>query len=103
VISTPYQSRISGPADATPPFKIILVIAPTLSERIGASWGGAERNAAERIAVMYPARDGASVGFAQPRPAECLPQFAKPSRAGNGPVFGRRRQSRHRSFEGDEK
>ena len=43
---------------------IILVIAPTFSERNDASWGGAERNAAEQIAVRYSARDGASAGFA---------------------------------------
>src|SRR4051794_20178022 len=43
---------------------IIRVIAPAFSERNGASWGGAERNAAEQIAVMYSARDGPSVVFA---------------------------------------
>ena len=43
---------------------IILVIAPRFSERNDASWGGAERNAAEQIAVRYSAKDGASVGFA---------------------------------------
>jgi hypothetical protein len=59
VISPPYQRRISSPVKMTPPYNIILVIAPTFSERIGASWGGAERNAAKRIAVVFPARDGA--------------------------------------------
>ena len=39
---------------------IILVIAPTFSERNGSSSGGAEWNAAEQIAVMYSARDGTS-------------------------------------------
>ena len=43
---------------------IIRVIAPTFSERNRASRGGAERNAAEQIAVRYSASDGASVGFA---------------------------------------
>jgi hypothetical protein len=43
---------------------IIRVIAPTFSERNRASSGGAERNAAEQIVLMYSARDGASVGFA---------------------------------------
>ena len=41
-----------------------LVIALTFSERNGASSDGAERNAAEQIALMYSARDGASAGFA---------------------------------------
>ena len=42
----------------------ILVIALTFSERNGASSERAERNAAEQIALMYSARDGASAGFA---------------------------------------
>jgi hypothetical protein len=43
---------------------IIRVIAPTFSERNRDSWGGAERNAAEQIAVMYSAKEGASAEFA---------------------------------------
>jgi hypothetical protein len=43
---------------------IIRVIAPTFSERNRASSGGAERNAAEQIAVRYSAKEGPSVGFA---------------------------------------
>jgi hypothetical protein len=42
---------------------IIRVIAPTFSERNGGSWGGAKWNAAEQIAVMYSAKDGASAVF----------------------------------------
>jgi hypothetical protein len=49
---------------------IILVIAPTFSERNGASWEGAERNAAEQIAEMYSASEGAPVGFASKALAE---------------------------------
>jgi hypothetical protein len=43
---------------------IILVIAPIFYDRNGASWGGAERNAAEQIAVMYSARTAPRWGFA---------------------------------------
>jgi len=43
---------------------IILVIAPIFYDRNGASWGGAERNAAEQIAVMYSTRTAPRWRFA---------------------------------------
>jgi hypothetical protein len=42
----------------------IFVIAAAFSERKGASWGGAERNAAEQIAAMYSASEGVPETFA---------------------------------------
>jgi hypothetical protein len=50
---------------------IIRVIAPTFSERNRASWGGAERNAAEQIVLMYSAKEGARGRVRRQRGCRC--------------------------------